>query len=336
MRIAAGTLPWSRRSSADTALLGRCDSLDLSAAGGLTQFGAFLQVLHPGARSSDRHWHSAEDEFLYVLEGSPTLVDDAGPQDLAPGDAVCWRAGVANGHHILNRSDDPCRYLIVGTRVARDVCTYPDHRRRQINTDTDWQVVDDAAGTVLRGGPLPSHLLDLPDRWGRTASPPPPPLVRRGTARRVVATPEQIADLGDFANDLLSDTGGLTQFGAFTETLPPGAFSSHRHWHEAEDELLLVLDGTPTLIEDDGPQDLAPGDACAWPAGLANGHQIRNRLDKPCTYLVIGTRRPADTVHYSDIDRLYTRRADGTTLRTRRDGSPLPAAPEPVSEEPSR
>ena len=119
-----------------------------------------------------------------------------------------------------------------------------------------------------------------------------------------------------------SDTGGLAQFGAFTETLAPGGASSHRHWHEQEDEFLYILDGTPTVIEDDGPHALSPGDAACWPAGVPNAHHVVNRSDAPCTYVVIGTRLPSDTVHYADIDRLYTRR-DGVVSRTRRDGAPL-------------
>ena len=66
-------------------------------------------------------------------------------------------------------------------------------------------------------------------------------IIRKGTARRDAATAEQIAHLGSFTAELLSETGGLTQFGAFVETLPPGSASSDRHWHEGEDEFLLVL-----------------------------------------------------------------------------------------------
>ena len=121
---------------------------------------------------------------------------------------------------------------------------------------------------------------------------------------------------------LYSDTGGLTQFGAFVETLEPGSASSDRHWHEAEDEFLYMLTGEATVIEDDGAHVIGPGDACCWPAGVANGHHVVNRSDAPCSYLIVGTRAPSDRVHYSDIDKLYTR-DNGTIRRTRRDGSPL-------------
>lgn len=148
-------------------------------------------------------------------------------------------------------------------------------------------------------------------------------ILRRGMARTEEATPDQAARLGHYRAELLSDSGGLTQFGAFVETLAPGAFSSDRHWHEAEDEFLYVLAGEATVIEDDGAHVLHPGDAACWKAGVANGHHVQNRSDAPCSYLVAGTRAASDRVHYSDIDKLYVRE-NGRITRTRRDGSPLP------------
>jgi uncharacterized cupin superfamily protein len=88
----------------------------LSDAGGLTQFGASVQVLLPGAKASVRHWHEHVDEFLLVLSGEVTVTEDDGHHRLLPGDAACWPAGVPNGHTVSNRSDAPCSYLIVGTR----------------------------------------------------------------------------------------------------------------------------------------------------------------------------------------------------------------------------
>ncbi|WP_413875114.1 cupin domain-containing protein [Albidovulum sp.] len=120
----------------------------------------------------------------------------------------------------------------------------------------------------------------------------------------------------------LGDAGGLTQFGAFVETLAPGALSSDRHWHENEDEFLYVFSGEATVIEDDGFHVLHAGDAACWKAGVANGHQVRNRSSVPCSYLVVGTRAASDRVHYSDIDKLYPRE-NGVVRRTRRDGSVL-------------
>jgi len=95
---------------------GRVDTFRLSDAGALTQFGASLQVLSPGAKASIRHWHEHVDEFLFVVSGEVTVTENDGHHTLVPGDAACWPAGIANGHTVSNRSDAPCSYLIVGTR----------------------------------------------------------------------------------------------------------------------------------------------------------------------------------------------------------------------------
>jgi len=93
---------------------------------GLTQLGVNLVTLAPGAWSSQRHWHAEEDEFVYVLEGEVTLVTDAGEQVLGPGMAAGFPAGKADGHHVINRSDKPARYLEAGTRAETEVAHYSD------------------------------------------------------------------------------------------------------------------------------------------------------------------------------------------------------------------
>lgn len=104
-------------------------TLWISEAGGLTQFGAFVEVLQPGTRSSIKHWHSAEDELIYVLEGHPTLIEGDTETLLNPGDAATFRAGTPIGHCLWNRSGSPTRCLVVGTRAPVDRITYPDHDR---------------------------------------------------------------------------------------------------------------------------------------------------------------------------------------------------------------
>lgn len=119
---------------------------------------------------------------------------------------------------------------------------------------------------------------------------------------------------------ILGERGGLTQFGVHLEVLPPGARSSFRHWHEAEDEMIYLLDGELVLIEDDETV-LRPGDAACWPAGHPVGHCLENRSGRDARYLTIGTRKPVDTIHYPDHD-LITHR-DGPARRyTHADGTP--------------
>ena len=102
-------------------------SLRLSDAGGLTQFGAHLFTLPPGAWSSQRHHHSAEDEFTYILSGNPTFIDNDGETILGPGDVTCHPAGDENAHHMINHTDKEVIFLTVGSRRPEsDHCRYPD------------------------------------------------------------------------------------------------------------------------------------------------------------------------------------------------------------------
>src|SRR5215471_358486 len=93
---------------------------------GLTQFGVNLTRLKPGAASALRHWHENEDEFVYVLEGEIVLIEDGGETLLRPGDAAGFKAGVANGHQLVNKSAREALYLEIGTRAATERSHYPD------------------------------------------------------------------------------------------------------------------------------------------------------------------------------------------------------------------
>lgn len=93
---------------------------------GLTNFGVNLTTLAPGGESALRHAHTRQDEFIYILEGTPTLVTDAGETLLQPGMCAGFKAGNGDGHHLVNRSDRDVLYLEVGDRTAGDGASYPD------------------------------------------------------------------------------------------------------------------------------------------------------------------------------------------------------------------
>ena len=123
-------------------------SLRLGDAGGLTQYGVNLVTLEPGALASLRHWHLKEDEFAIVLEGELFLIENDGETPMRPGDCAAWKAGVANGHHFVNRSDRPARFLVIGSKIADEVASYSDvdmkihmnggKPRFTYRDDTDW------------------------------------------------------------------------------------------------------------------------------------------------------------------------------------------------------
>lgn len=120
----------------------------------------------------------------------------------------------------------------------------------------------------------------------------------------------------------VGDQGGLTQFGANIVHLAPGALSSLRHWHENQDEVVVVLSGRLTLIDDSGETLMAQGDCATFPAGDPNGHHLRNDTDSPATFFVVGTRTPTETAWYSDEDMKVTFDENGFDF-TRKDGAPL-------------
>lgn len=122
----------------------------------------------------------------------------------------------------------------------------------------------------------------------------------------------------------LGEAGGLTQFGVNLVTLDPGAMSSLRHWHEEEDEFVLVIEGECVLVENGGEIVMRRGDCAAFRAGVANGHHILNRSGAVVRFLVVGTKAPREVAHYSDVDLKLVIEGGAATF-TRKDGSPVAA-----------
>jgi uncharacterized cupin superfamily protein len=108
---------------------------------GLSQFGVNVTVIEAGAWSSQRHWHSHEDEFVWVLEGELTLITDAGEETLSAGECAAFKSGDANGHHLVNKSHCAARVLEIGSTAREDRCTYP-----------DIDLIADARGYTRRDG----------------------------------------------------------------------------------------------------------------------------------------------------------------------------------------
>jgi uncharacterized cupin superfamily protein len=117
----------------------------------------------------------------------------------------------------------------------------------------------------------------------------------------------------------LGNVGDLEDFGVNLMRLPPGSWSSQRHWHSHEDEFVYVLEGELTLIEDNGETVLRAGDCAAFPKGSGNGHHLINKSGAPAVYLEVGARAPADVTTCSDIDMMSTN-ADGRFVH--KDGTP--------------
>jgi uncharacterized cupin superfamily protein len=115
----------------------------------------------------------------------------------------------------------------------------------------------------------------------------------------------------------LAPVAGLTDFAASHVVLKPGAWSSQRHWHDGEDEFLVMITGEAVLVEDEGRTTLGAGDIAAWPKGTGNGHHLRNESEEDCSFVVVGGGTNTGG-GYSDIDMLFT--ADNRYFH--KDGSP--------------
>jgi len=121
----------------------------------------------------------------------------------------------------------------------------------------------------------------------------------------------------------LGDAAGLSQFGVNLLVLPPGAWSSQRHWHTGEDEFVYVLAGEVVLVSDAGEEVLRPGDAAGFKAGDGDGHCLQNRSAAEARLLEIGTRAQGSTAYYPDIDMVAPPGGEPAPY-TRRDGTPYP------------
>ncbi|WP_310423027.1 cupin domain-containing protein [Chamaesiphon sp. VAR_48_metabat_135_sub] len=106
---------------------------------GLANFGVNLTRLAPGAESALRHAHIQQDEFIYILQGHPVLITDAGTTQLAPGMCAGFKAGNGNGHQLVNRTSEEVVYLEVGDRSIDDAGTYPDDDLQALFVDGKWQ-----------------------------------------------------------------------------------------------------------------------------------------------------------------------------------------------------
>ena len=287
--------------------------------GGLTQYGVCLETLPPGSASSVRHWHDREDEFLYVIEGTPTLVEDTGERLLRPGDACAWPAGRTNGHCLQNRSDRDVRFLIAGWRDPHDVCTYSGLDRRFVKsperdgyTRRDGTPIEEGTPVAGVSDPppdAPSGYVDASQAPRKTGSIYPPPYDAQMQGRSSIR---------------LGQAGGLTQFGANIVILAPRAVSSLRHWHHHEDEFVMVTQGEVTLEQDAGPTTMHPFDCAAFPAGVADGHRFVNHTDTEARFLVLGSKAAHEIATYSDVD-LKIEIAGGSATFTHWDGRPYEA-----------
>lgn len=127
--------------------------------------------------------------------------------------------------------------------------------------------------------------------------------------------------LGPYIGRALDQHFDLTKFGVSVEVLPPGSQTALRHWHEEVDELVLMLTGELTLVNDDGRTPMRPNMCVGFKAGTPNGHHLINESAQDATVLVVGSRGRHDNVHYPDDDMQWLQNSDDKWIAARKDGS---------------
>jgi len=124
------------------------------------------------------------------------------------------------------------------------------------------------------------------------------------------------AAMGMSRTVFLSQEGGLSQFGAYHETLKPGAVSSRRLWYAEADEFVYMLSGRLTVHEGDQTYRLVPNQSCCFKAGVPVGHYLENDTEEPAVYLVVRTETKREVVTYPDHNQIFTRDGESASWRT--------------------
>lgn len=266
------------------------------------RIGVVVEELPPGGRSAPFHYHFAEEEHVYVLDGTVTLRLGDATHRMGPGDYVCFPAGQRAGHCLLNESDAVVRFVVVGERNPGDVIVYPDSNKVKIRALGAAGILDLAA----RRGYWDGEDAGLPAGEGVTgpeltsASVPKPPISVGALAWDDEGPGEGTRFGGRSRHLTWAAVGRDYAVGVLIESPDPGRRLCPRHWHTAEEEHALVLEGEVTLLLGEERHVMRAGDYVVLPAGQAIGHSFLNSGEGPCAYLMIGNRDPNDVCIYSD------------------------------------
>jgi uncharacterized cupin superfamily protein len=294
----------------------RYKHLTLAACGEGYHVGVAIEELAPGKQTAPFHYHMHEEEHVYVLEGTPTLRLGNDRHRLKPGDYACFPAGQKAGHCLVNESDRPSRYVIVGENNPNEVAVYPDTGKVLVRALGRRALLDGAAlrnywdgeDTGLPHGRQPPA--DAEIQLDQPGLAPKLPV----SADAVPWEDSFVAEkFGGQAKHLTAAAVGEGwHVGMLIEAPAPGKRLCPRHYHMLEEEHALVLEGEVTLLLGDERHVMKAGDYVCFPAGRKVGHSFLNRGSGPCRYLMIGERNPNEVCVYPDSNKLAV-----DALRTR-------------------
>lgn len=305
--IATDDIPWTEWS--DVPRFGvRYKHLSLAALGADYRIGVAIEELPPGMQTSPAHFHIFEEEHVYVLDGSPTLRLGAARHAMKPGDYVCFPASQKIGHCLINETDRPCRYVIIGENDPNEVVVYTDSnkvlvrslgRRALFDLAATRGYWDGEATGLPAGAAVPGNDVQV------DIGPDPAPKLPVFSADMPLEEDDISPRFGGRVRHLTHAAVGWDyHVGVLIECPAPGKRLAPLHYHMREEEHALVLEGELTLLLGEETYPMKPGDYVAFPAGRKVGHSFLNSGSGPCRYLMIGARDRSDVCVYPQSNKM--------------------------------
>lgn len=282
--------------------------LSLAALGEAYRVGVAIEELLPGKQSAPAHYHIFEEEHIYILEGMLSVRIGADTHNMAAGDYVCFPAGQKAGHCLINTSDAPCRYVVVGEHNPNEVVIYTDSHKVLVRALGKRALFDLNARRGYWDGENTGILThELPPSGVANAAPEAPISAKPPISSHDVAWEDmrEGTKFGGSAKHLTyAALGSEYHVGVLIEAPAPGMRLAPSHYHMLEEEHALILEGQVTLFVGDQQFEMKVGDYVCFPAGCKVGHSFMNSGTGPCRYLMIGEHNPNDVCVYPDSNKL--------------------------------
>ena len=285
----------------------RCRRSRIGYQAGCERLGLSLWEVEPGSMSIF-HYHLANEELLVALEGTPTIRTPAGARELAEGEVAAFPRGRHGAHAIGNQGDERARILFFSEMRGPEVVVYPEDGMLGSMEEMSSPERGGMATWTLFEGAVEHHGPEDPDP-GRA------PAAERRVANILDPELETIDGppgyLGRGAS--IGQQAGARHLGASLYEVPPGNSTSPYHWHAANEELLIVLSGTPTLRTPDGERELATGELASFPIGEGGAHKVSSRGDEQSRVLIVSEMNEPEVAVYPDSGKVMAReQAPGT------------------------
>jgi uncharacterized cupin superfamily protein len=280
--------------------------------------GVAIEELGPGKQSSPAHYHIFEEEHAYILEGALMVRIGAERYQMQAGDYVCFPAGQKAGHCLINHTDAPCRYVIVGERNPNEVAVYTDTNKVLVRALGRRTILDLAARRSYWEGEdtgLPHGQVPASDVVAGAPEAPvnaKPPISSQDVAWEDTRVGTRFG--GRAKHLTYAAVGAGYRVGMLIEAPAPGMRLAPRHYHMLEEEHALILEGQVSLLLGEERHEMKAGDYVCFPAGQKVGHAFLNSGTGPCSYLMIGERNPNEVCVYPDSNKMAV-----GALRTRED-----------------